>query len=86
MERAGFIHDIRRAFRVTPVVAILGPRQCGKTTLARIFGRRRIMPICSDLIADPGLGEHIGEQYTNTEREKDRYGNVHDQGCLERVW
>ncbi|MCP5111868.1 MAG: ATP-binding protein [bacterium] len=49
MERAGFIHDIRRAFRVTPVVAILGPRQCGKTTLARIFGRRRRRIVRFDL-------------------------------------
>lgn len=41
MKRSGFIHKINQAFRVTPVVAILGPRQCGKTTLARQFGESR---------------------------------------------
>ena len=30
---------IEGAFRVHPAVAILGPRQCGKTTLARMFAR-----------------------------------------------
>lgn len=41
MKRSGFIHKINQAFRATPVVAILGPRQCGKTTLARQFGESR---------------------------------------------
>jgi hypothetical protein len=31
---------VARSFSVTPVVAILGPRQCGKTTLARRFFAR----------------------------------------------
>lgn len=29
---------IARSFRVHPAVAITGPRQCGKTTLAEQFG------------------------------------------------
>ena len=37
MKRPGFIQKIRRAFEVTPTVALLGPRQCGKTTLARAY-------------------------------------------------
>lgn len=41
MIRTEFIQRVERAFRVTPVVTILGPRQCGKTTLARQFGGSR---------------------------------------------
>jgi predicted AAA+ superfamily ATPase len=37
MERASYIDAIRNALRLFPVVSLLGPRQCGKTTLARIF-------------------------------------------------
>ena len=37
MNRPEFIRKIRRAFEVTPTVALLGPRQCGKTTLARAY-------------------------------------------------
>ena len=37
MNRPEFIQRIRRAFEVTPAVALLGPRQCGKTTLARAY-------------------------------------------------
>jgi len=37
MFRQRAIEVIEEAFRVNPVVAILGPRQCGKTTLARQF-------------------------------------------------
>lgn len=40
MERPGYLSNIERAFAVHPVVAILGPRQCGKTTLARMFARQ----------------------------------------------
>jgi len=35
--RPDALNRIDSAFRVHPVVALLGPRQCGKTTLARIF-------------------------------------------------
>jgi len=31
------IHQIKASFRVHPVTALLGPRQCGKTTLARLI-------------------------------------------------
>ena len=42
MERPGLIADIERAFEVSPVVALLGPRQCGKTTLARAYVQARV--------------------------------------------
>jgi predicted AAA+ superfamily ATPase len=37
MDRKQFLIKIKELFRVHPVCAILGPRQCGKTTLARQF-------------------------------------------------
>lgn len=37
MDRKTFVEKIEHAFRVNPIVAILGPRQCGKTTLARSY-------------------------------------------------
>lgn len=41
MKRPDFIQKIESAFRAASVVAILGPRQCGKTTLARQFAGSR---------------------------------------------
>jgi predicted AAA+ superfamily ATPase len=35
LPRTNLIAAVRRALRESPVVALLGPRQCGKTTLAR---------------------------------------------------
>jgi len=37
IERSHYIEKIDFLFKVNPVVAILGPRQCGKTTLARLY-------------------------------------------------
>ncbi len=37
MQRPGYIEYIEQAFNVHPVIALLGPRQCGKTTLARDY-------------------------------------------------
>ena len=31
------LQRLREAFQVHPIAALLGPRQCGKTTLARMF-------------------------------------------------
>lgn len=39
MNRLGFPEKITKAFRTHPVTAILGPRQCGKTTVARQYAR-----------------------------------------------
>ena len=40
IDRPAEVARIARAFGVHPVVALLGPRQCGKTTLARLFAQR----------------------------------------------
>lgn len=37
MERPHPLAQIKRAFRTHPIAAILGPRQCGKSTLARLW-------------------------------------------------
>lgn len=34
------IHQIEASFRIHPVTALLGPRQCGKTTLARFIAEK----------------------------------------------
>lgn len=39
--RPAFHHEIDAAFAVHPVVAVVGPRQCGKTTLARHYAATR---------------------------------------------
>ena len=39
MERSYWLSRITQAFRVAPMVALLGPRQCGKTTLARQYSK-----------------------------------------------
>jgi len=49
MDRFHFLEQIAEQFRVSRVVALLGPRQSGKTTLARAFCRR------SEFRHDPGL-------------------------------
>ncbi|MGD9592873.1 MAG: ATP-binding protein [Candidatus Berkiella sp.] len=35
--RKQYLEELERAFRVHPIVGILGPRQCGKTTLAKQY-------------------------------------------------
>ena len=40
IDRDRYIEQVEDAFRVHPAVVILGPRQCGKTTLARLICRR----------------------------------------------
>lgn len=37
MERPTYLKKIERYFRTHPIVALLGPRQCGKTTLAKKY-------------------------------------------------
>ncbi|HEY9171984.1 MAG TPA: ATP-binding protein [Verrucomicrobiae bacterium] len=41
LERPDLLAGIEARFRANPVVLLLGPRQCGKTTLARQFARGR---------------------------------------------
>nr|MBF0223511.1 ATP-binding protein [Desulfobulbaceae bacterium] len=38
--RTNYLERLTIALERSPVTALLGPRQCGKTTLARIFGKR----------------------------------------------
>jgi len=40
VQREDHLAELRRRLKTNPVVAITGPRQCGKTTLARLFGSR----------------------------------------------
>ena len=39
IDRPIAVHRVMAAYRVHPAVALLGPRQCGKTTLARVIAR-----------------------------------------------
>lgn len=39
IDRPPYIGKLTTALRRSPIIAILGPRQCGKTTLARLFVR-----------------------------------------------
>src|SRR5437667_4823943 len=41
VKRPGLMARIMRRLRSNPVVLLLGPRQCGKTTLAREFAKGR---------------------------------------------
>ena len=40
IERAELLRQVEYGLKRNPVTAILGPRQCGKTTLAKEVGRR----------------------------------------------
>lgn len=44
IDRPSYRASIQNAFRIHPVVALLGPRQCGKTTLARQISEGYNMP------------------------------------------
>lgn len=39
MDRPHFLSLINRYFKTHPIVVLLGPRQCGKTTIARMFSK-----------------------------------------------
>jgi hypothetical protein len=41
VKRTELLDTIEDRFRANPIVMLLGPRQCGKTTLAREFAGRR---------------------------------------------
>lgn len=40
IERPVYIKKINKEYEVHPVCALLGPRQCGKTTLAKAYGQQ----------------------------------------------
>jgi len=52
IKRPGYLAWLAEAIRRSPVVALLGPRQCGKTTLARLFGEER-KAVFFDLESEP---------------------------------
>ena len=37
MDRIDYLHKIQEGFKTASVVALLGPRQCGKTFVARMY-------------------------------------------------
>jgi len=39
IDRPSYLKQLKTAVRRSPITALLGPRQCGKTTLARIFAQ-----------------------------------------------
>ena len=41
IERAGYRQEILRKLKASPIVSLLGPRQTGKTTLARQISQDR---------------------------------------------
>lgn len=41
IERPNLMRRLEKALRNNPIVVLLGPRQCGKTTLAGMIGQRR---------------------------------------------
>jgi len=41
IKRPVYINKLETAHHRSPITALIGPRQCGKTTLARIFGSNR---------------------------------------------
>lgn len=44
LERKEYLEQVKSAFEVHPVVALLGPRQCGKTTIARAYAKEENVP------------------------------------------
>lgn len=45
IKRPSFLTRINYAFQIAPVCALLGPRQCGKTTLSRAYEKTIRGPI-----------------------------------------
>jgi predicted AAA+ superfamily ATPase len=41
IDRPAYLNQLFRAVRRSPITALVGPRQCGKTTLARMFAKER---------------------------------------------
>ena len=53
MDRPDFLQRIEQQFAIHPVVALLGPRQCGKTTLARMLADQTLQPVTRFDLEDP---------------------------------
>lgn len=53
IKRQNYLQRLSRAVKRSPVTALLGPRQCGKTTLARQFGKKEA--VYFDLESQPDV-------------------------------
>lgn len=53
LPRSAYFEDIQQAFEVVPICALLGPRQCGKTTLAQQFIKTHEGPVHYFDLEDP---------------------------------
>ncbi|MDO8959002.1 MAG: ATP-binding protein [Rhodocyclaceae bacterium] len=53
MDRPDYLRRIEQQFAIHPVVALLGPRQCGKTTLARMVAESTAEPVTRFDLEDP---------------------------------
>lgn len=60
INRPAFIDDIKTSIRNNPITAIMGPRQCGKTTLARTIARTTDSTIFD--LEDPSDYDLLSEQ------------------------
>ncbi len=59
LNRSGYLKRVRRALSRSPIVALIGPRQCGKTTLAQAF-----LPesdSCYFDLEDPVVAENLAD-------------------------
>jgi len=54
IDRPVYLNHLSRAVRRSPITALIGPRQCGKTTLARMFAKERTK-VLFDLESQPDL-------------------------------
>jgi predicted AAA+ superfamily ATPase len=53
MDRPAYLQQIDSLFAIHPLVALLGPRQCGKTTLANMLAERFAGPVARFDLEDP---------------------------------
>ena len=58
IQRPGWMSALKTALRRNPVVALLGPRQCGKTTLARQYSAG-VPGVCYFDLEDPAVLESL---------------------------
>jgi predicted AAA+ superfamily ATPase len=63
-DRFSEVRDIRKLLATNPVVAILGPRQVGKTTLARAIAHHRKGPTTTFDLEDPRDLERLNDPTT----------------------
>ena len=54
IDRPVYLTQLSRAVRRSPIAALIGPRQCGKTTLARMFAKEK-PTLFFDLESQPDL-------------------------------